>query len=425
MLGVAFNDSICEDMKIRWPEVAQWLPMDQVECQTPHEYFVGEEAWGHEIAFDTLTGSTDASFLVDTVEENTAFVLPGPRFANMVSKNFLIPTFATRANCTSINNLCTKNADDITVDCTPAGYPDLPSFRNVSGTLQQGMVPNRVIGKVGQDIVGLNNEAKIYVQLQWEKLEQGVWDPTRAKPILGVAGGGSAIDHSPQPTLYADCDLSFFNAFVQWNSTTQYWNLLNTTDLSQEQTVALWLPLVWQYATEQLAANLMYTARTDTKEVVMNALGQNLARLTLAAAAGFYRPGNGYNVTETQKILVSAYPALPIMVLLSLLCAYAALGMGVFVSVYCVRDEVIVVPAADHGFPEERLEPSTMTLAYRWLTNPLPLAGVLFAGEDGRDGARSVAYSPMNAAYDGDEEHTRLTIGLDGDRFGITPWGRR
>ncbi|KAG9049001.1 hypothetical protein FS837_011475 [Tulasnella sp. UAMH 9824] len=435
MWGVAFNDSICEDMRTKHTDAAPLLS-GNLECQAAYETFVFWEDWGHATAFDTITNSTDASFLVGSVDGETAFVLPGPQIVDMVSKNFLIPTFATRANCTSINYLCTTNANGIIDDCAPAGYPTLPLFRNATGTPQPGMVPNRILGKVGQDIVGiqggsfesllvpLGNKARIYVQLQWERLEQGVWDATRAKPILSVEDH-LAIDHSPEPTLYADCELSFFNAFVQWNSTKHDWKLLNTTDLPQEQTAALWLPLVWQYATERLAASLMYTARTDTKEVVMQALGQNLASLTLAAAAGFYKPGNGYNVTETRKLLVSAYPALPIMVLLSLLCAYAALATGVFISVCCVRDEVIIFPPADHGFQEEHLETSTMTLAMRWLTNPLPLVGVLFAAEDGRDGARSAAYSPMNAAYDGDEEHTRLAIGLDGDRFGVTPWSQR
>lgn len=260
------------------------------------------------------------------------------------------------------------------------------------------------------------------IQLQWEDLQQGAASGIKAQS--STSEEDLAIDIHP-PTLYAGCSLTFFDAWVQWDSTKQDWHLVNATESSQNTTWALSLPIVWQYGTEQLLSSLMYTARKDTKEVVMRALGQNLATLTLATAAGFYRPGVASNVTETETVVVSVYPVPPILTLLLLLCVYAALAFGLFLSSYRAPDEAIIVPGVDHGFQDEEMEPSTLTLAQRWLTHPLPLVGHSFSRQDGQDGTRSAANSAVNAAYDGDEGHTRLTIGLAGDRFGITPWGRR
>ncbi|KAG9049002.1 hypothetical protein FS837_011476 [Tulasnella sp. UAMH 9824] len=430
MWGVAFNDSICEDMRRKYPNTAAEASSDW-PCQIPFESFINYEDWGHARAFDTLIGSTNASFLVGMVEGDTAFAFPGPNFSQMEIKNFVIPTFATRASCDSVNDRC-RNSVGIP-DCSSANYPGLPYFPN--GNSSSDSLPNRILGLVEDDenwIVGRTlgsnesfglprNPANMFFQLRWEKLEQGL---ASGVDTDNGAEDGLAIDQGSQPTLYAGCNLTFFDAFVEWNSTMQNWSLLNKTDPDPERMAALWLPLVWQYATEQLAANLMYTARKDPKEVVMRTLGQDLAKLTLASAAGFYKPGNAYDVTVTEKIMVSVYPAEPILVLLLLLCAYALLASAIFISAYQAPDEMILVPVDDHGQGEE-METSTLTLAQRWLTNPLPLVGYSFSREDGQDGMRSAAYSPMNAAYDGDERHTRLTIGLDGDRFGVSPWGQK
>ncbi|KAG8896624.1 hypothetical protein FRC00_005665, partial [Tulasnella sp. 408] len=363
MWGVAFNDSICEDMKTKHPYTATEASSDW-PCQIPSEFFVDREDWGHARAFDALTGSADASFLVGMVEGETAFVHPGPKFSQTESKNFVIPTFATQASCNSINDRC--GADSGTPNCSSANYTGLP-YLPIGST----SVPNRILGLVGEyedEVVGRmagsnesvylpNNPAKMFVQLRWEKLAQGFADAVDPGNVDGLA-----ISQGTQPTLYAGCNLTFFDAFVKWNSTMQNWSLLNTTELDWERSAILWIPLVWQYATEQLAANLMYTARKEKKEVVMRTLGQDLAKVALAAAAGFYKPGNAYDVLETEKIMVSAYPALPVLVLLLLLCAYAALASAIFISAYQAPDEMILVPADDHGQVEE-METSTLTLA--------------------------------------------------------------
>ncbi|KAG8907209.1 hypothetical protein FRC00_012059, partial [Tulasnella sp. 408] len=425
--GVSFNQSICADMISISSDSTSYSP-EEFNCLGPYEYFISNVTWGHNIAFDVMTNSTNAPFHVGTVEEDTAFVLPGPRVVDMGSDNFVIPTFATRATCTSLNRVCAKDPNTTSLNCTAAGYPNFPYIKD-------GRVVDRVLGVVeNHALVGSvlgtydslkavlpSNPAKIAVQLQWETLEQG------PGPHPQAASGASqdlAVDDLLNPTLYASCNLTFLDAFVQWESWKQHWSLLNTTESSPERTATLWLPIVWQYATERIASNLMYTARRNSTAETMFALGQELSRLTLATAAGFYEPGTASEVSETQTYLVSRYPVLPIAALLFLLCAYGIMTSAIFLLVYRTPDEAIIVPGSNRGLLDEEMEPSMLSLAQRWLTNPMPLVGSSFAGGDGQDGARSAAYSAMNTAYDGNEDHRRLTIGLVGDRFGVTAWGQ-
>ncbi|KIO30147.1 hypothetical protein M407DRAFT_5819 [Tulasnella calospora MUT 4182] len=382
-------------------------------------------AWGNDMGFRAMTNSSEARFHTRIVGEDTAVVIRGPNYAELNNTNFNVTTFAARTNCVSINHLC-KQEDGVTVNCTSAGYPQLPYFRgNQSGGPSLDQVPSRVFGIVDGNLLGRQsggfdglafstNPTKLVVQLQWEPLEQGVMDGIHAI----TTPTDLAIDRLPhKPTLYASCDLTFFDAIIRWHGVEKEWYLVNTTVSSSERASTLWLPVIWQHATEQLAANLMHTARRDPRDGVMAELGRNLAKLSLATAAGFYSPNEVLDLDKTEAILVSAYPVLPVMALIMLLCTYALIALALFVSSCYLRDESIIVPPGGPGSRDEEVEPSMLTLAQRWLTNPLPLVGSAFPRGDGLDGTRSAAYYAINAAYDGDDAHTRLAIGLNGDNF--------
>ncbi|KAG8956057.1 hypothetical protein FRC00_005174, partial [Tulasnella sp. 408] len=345
--GVSFNQSICADMISTSSDSTSYSPPG-FNCLGPYEYFISNVIWGHSIAFDVMTNSTNAPFHVGTVERDTAFVLPGPGVVDMGSESFIIPTFATRATCTSLNRVCAKDPNATSLNCTAAGYPNFPYIKD-------GRVVDRVLGVVeNHDLIGTeggtrdslyipapSNPVKLAVQLQWETLEQG---PGPHPQAASGADQDLAVDDLQRPTLYAGCNLTFFDAVARWDSRKQHWSLLNTTESSQERTATLWLPIVWQYATELIASNLMYIARRNSTAETMFALGQELATLTLATAAGFYKPGTASEVSDTRIYIVEKYLVLPIAAFLLLLCAYGLMISVILLQVYRTPDEAIIVP---------------------------------------------------------------------------------
>lgn len=297
-------------------------------------------------------------------------------------------------------------------------------------------IKNRIFGVMGGRLLvpgygSINdthltyNPTTLAIQLQWEPTTQTTIGESHVHSATAkVAATEMAIDNFPLPTLYATCNLTFSDAFVRWSGRYQAWTEVNATDSSGELASALWLPVVWQRITEQVAADIMYTARRKTKEETMVQLSRDIAKLSLAAAAGFYKRAEESGVEDLSVVMVAIYPVVPVIALLVLLCAYALLVLGVFLSSCCLPDESIVIPLGDNHQGNE-VETSMLTLAQRWLTNPLPLVGFSFPRGDGLDGTRSASYFAINTACDGDEAHERLAIGLNGERFGVTPWGER
>lgn len=148
MWGVSLNNSICDDMNTKYKDDIAGNTLD-LGCLVPYEYFVFYEDWGHVMGFDAMTNSTDAAFHVGKLAGDMAFVLPGPKVVDTVSKNFLIPTFATQASCTSLNRACEKVGNGTSLNCTSAGYPNFPYY----GT-DVNRIPNRVLGVVEGDLIG-------------------------------------------------------------------------------------------------------------------------------------------------------------------------------------------------------------------------------------------------------------------------------
>ncbi|KAG8928023.1 hypothetical protein FRC01_006578 [Tulasnella sp. 417] len=437
MLGVAFNQSICPDFEAKYRN-SQSLSTTDPSCQLIYEEFAAREHWGIDAGLDVMTRAAEALLVVRLLESGRAIVTPANRRFEYKNQTFTFPTFAAQATCTSINHLCEQDEEGATISCAAAGYPELPYVKGDGGEFSKTKrIKNRIFGVMGgrlliQDYSKITstflteNPTTLAIQLQWEPTTQAAIDG--ASHVHSGAGKGAAaemaIDHSPLPTLYATCSLTFLDAFVQWSGRAKTWSEVNATVASRELASALWLPVVWQRITEQVAADIMYTARRRAKEVTMVELGQDIAKLSLGGAAGFYQNAQESDVQDLSVVMVAIYPVVPVMVLLGLLFAYALLVLMLFLSSCWLPDESIVQPLGD-SHPGNEIETSMLTLAQRWLTSPLPLVGFSFPRGDGLDGTRSASYFAMNTAPDGDEDHTRLAIGLNGERFGVTFWGQR
>lgn len=268
------------------------------------------------------------------------------------------------------------------------------------------------------------NPATLGIQLRWDSrlqsAENNVCVPDDAE---------SAVDTMPKPkvTLYAGCQVTFLNATVWHDGGNDTWGILNSTASSSDLTSILWLPVLYQFITQRLASNVENDARTQTRDNVMAALNQNIGRLTLAAASGYFQPTEATDVhLSMNDAILSIYPVAPVLCLILLLLVYAGLAVVIFMSSWFTMDETIVVPGemSSSGEHEER---SMVALTQTWLVDPMPLVALAFPGEDGKDSVRSVAKSSKEMVYDGHEGDSRLSIGLhDGGKvFGLRKRGDR
>ncbi|KAG9048996.1 hypothetical protein FS837_011470 [Tulasnella sp. UAMH 9824] len=436
MYGVAFNQSICPDLQPKYRN-STLLGTMEPSCQLVYEAFTAREHWGIDIGLDVMTDSSNRLYDVHRLASGTTIVAPSTWVAGYNNKTFKFPTFGAQAACTSINHLCEKDEEGATISCTGAGYPQLPYVDGDGGEFSRtGRIQNRIFGVIAGRLITRNyslidttyltyNPTTLAIQLQWQPPTQTALDESHVHSATSkVPASEMAIDHFPLPTLYATCNLTFFDTFVHWTDRGKVWSEVNKTVSPPELASALWLPVVWQRITEQVAADIMYTARRKTKEETMLELSYDLAKLSLGAAAGFYEPAEEFGIEDLSVVMVAIYPVVPVMVLLGLLFVYALLVLALFLSSCCLPDESIVIPVND-DHQDNEVETSMLTLAQRWLTNPLPLVGFAFPRGDGLDGTRSAAFFAINTAYGGDEAHTRLAIGLNGERFGVIPWGER
>lgn len=114
----------------------------------------------------------------------------------------------------------------------------------------------------------------------------------------------------------------------------------------------------------------------------MAVLNQQLARLAVGSAAGFFEPAAATDVSYFVQTMLGKYPVGPILALLALLLLYAILALTIFFVSLRENDEAIVAPPYDpFGGNIHVGEPSSLTLAQRWLVTPLPLVGFAFPRE--------------------------------------------
>ncbi|KAG9024955.1 hypothetical protein FS837_005132 [Tulasnella sp. UAMH 9824] len=146
------------------------------------------------------------------------------------------------------------------------------------------------------------------VQLRWETRNEGATSDARCAAFDSL---DSAIDLEPSPTLYAGCSAFFFNVTARLDGERNAWSLVDSTVSSREFATTLWLPTLYQYATEYLANNLLTIARTQDKYHVMAALDQHLSRLMLGAAAGYFAPAQATDVDRLIPTLLGQYPVAP------------------------------------------------------------------------------------------------------------------
>lgn len=142
--GVDFNSTLCPD---------------QQPSRTKLPCLCSRDGWAFNYTDIIRTGysasfnESDSPFRVITLanERDTAIVIPGSS-TNYGEKSFVANTFAARAECKSINNLCERvpeGTGTYTGNCSNIGYPTIPYI------LPDGMgIANYVFGFVNGSMAG-------------------------------------------------------------------------------------------------------------------------------------------------------------------------------------------------------------------------------------------------------------------------------
>ncbi|KAG8936104.1 hypothetical protein FRC00_009754 [Tulasnella sp. 408] len=328
-------------------------------------------------------------------EADLAILVPGPAI-DTLNTSYTASTVGIRADCISLNSLCAQDPSTLTTtNCSQAGFPQLPhveaSNSSSVGSQNSPQVKDYIFGIVNGQLAGTelgpldltsplaSNPANMAVQLRWETRNEGATGDARG---AAVDSPDSAIDLDPSPKLYAGCSVSFFNVTARLDGERNAWSLVDSTPSSREFATTLWLPTLYQYATEYLANDLSTIARRQDKYPLMAALNQHLARLMLGAAAGYFAPAQATEVDRLIPTLLGRYPVAPVLALISLLFLYALLALLVFLSSWWTADQTIVPYTSE---PTDMQERSMLSMTQRWLTSPVPLVGAAFPRDYRRD----------------------------------------
>lgn len=187
MFGVTFNTSLCADLSAKYPKDAAFDPPG-FPCLTAYEDLVSLEDWGNDLGFAVMTNSTNSAFNVVMMQDNMLVAVPGP-LVDLGNYAFTTSTFAVHASCDSINNVCNRDQQGMTVNCTAAGYPDLPyvfSQKDGFKVTNTSQVKNRIFGIVNGKMMGreigsfevttavTNNPTTMAIQLRWDPPQQGM-----------------------------------------------------------------------------------------------------------------------------------------------------------------------------------------------------------------------------------------------------------
>ncbi|KAG8936103.1 hypothetical protein FRC00_009753 [Tulasnella sp. 408] len=438
MFAAQFNDTICPAERAQFPHDGSSTSIPALyPCFLEFHDFVFMEDWPKDVGFGVMANESSSAWSVITLadEADLAILVPGPAIDTR-NTSYTASTIGIRADCTSLNSLCARDQSNfMTTDCSQAGYPLLPAFETSNSSVvdakDASQIKDYIFGIVNGQLAGAefgdagitsplaSNPANMAVQLRWQARNEGATGDARG---AAADSADSAIDLEPSPTLYAGCSVSFFNVTARLDGERNAWSLVDSTPSSREFTTTLWLPTVYQYATEYLANDLLTIARTQNKYTVMAALNQHLARLMLGAAAGYFAPAKATDVDRLIPTLLGQYPVAPVLAFIALLCLYALLTLLAFLSSWWTADQTIVPPFGESADVQER---SMLSMTQRWLTSPIPLVGAAFprySKRDEEDGLLSVERQQGRMVYDGNMSNVRLGVGLTNEGFGI--WER-
>lgn len=431
--GVAFNQAYCDS----------WV------ANEPGHEFPGYESWP---CFRTVGGDwaqtetktlgigwamahnmtvPDASFRVITLSahNDTAILVPFSTVPlssspNLSSISYTFTTTGARSTCTIISKQCTQDNHEYVEDCTPVGYPWLPigpgpyaprpnctdhscmgsrMFSVINGSIGHFVNDVRQVFPVNATIPP--NPVTMLIQLQFFN--------TESTPLY--FWNFDVIDN--RQTLFAACELTYLNITAHYDAVSDSFDILDSTLSTPEYTAVLQGPLLGNFASDRLAADMQGTALVSDINTNTALLNQDLSRLAIGWLAGVFEPTSALQSWSVSNAVLGQYPVGPVVAVVGILYIYTLFAIVIFFS--SVGAASYSIDAGGLGEEKDRptMEKRAVVLGQMWLTDALPFVGYVFEG----DSKRSVAEDSLNMVQDHDGN--RLELGVhdvgSGTKFGL------
>ncbi|KAG8976448.1 hypothetical protein FRC05_003691 [Tulasnella sp. 425] len=243
-------------------------------------------------------------------------------------------------------------------------------------------------------------------------------------PSEGVAHEVDDLD-----ALYATCQIEYLTGELSYDPGSDRYILLQTSSVSPQLASALWGPLLSQYGTNRLIADILGPIMADPFVDPSSFISANLARIALGLLGGIMQPKDATSAITARQGVLGLYPVAPVFCVAGILYVYAFFALFILFALVSSTSYTVTATPTDWGAKEEDPSPikkeSALAIGQLWLTNLLPLIGSIFAGGDGRDPQRSIADKSLNMVFDqeGNVDYLaigRTKIGKD-TKFGIRP----
>ncbi|KAF8074566.1 hypothetical protein FPV67DRAFT_1473999 [Lyophyllum atratum] len=356
--SLVFNDSLCN----AWPG--------------PHACLVRNDGWAMDeprvlSAGLEISSNTSKVLALTTLSEAKDATILVPRNTDM-SVEFRAKTFGARAQCRSLNPICTRGAI-VVRNCSNVGIPELPfntTNFSVLGQPTTSLILGRVDDQVVGDFYGVSraqgkvpaNPFPTYLQFEWTSFISG--EIEAPSPAIDVK-------YIPKITMYADCKTSFFEAIVKRplspGGDGKRYVIEDERPTDARMTAILMAPLLYQYVTAKFVSNMHSTILSETNLAnVEAALSQELSRMALGVVGGVFQAAPTISQSHIGTKVVGKYPAAPVFTFVIVLYTYALLVLVIVVWAF-----VRFSSKNDHLAHE-------VAPAQLWLTNSMAIVASLF-----------------------------------------------
>ncbi|KAG9041828.1 hypothetical protein FS837_011692 [Tulasnella sp. UAMH 9824] len=205
--------------------------------------------------------------------------------------------------------------------------------------------------------------------------------------------------------------MTYLDVIAQYDPIAVKWVIAETSLSRPELASILWTPMIFQLWTDDL--HYAFTPYMTTGDAdLFDILASSISKYGMAYTAPLMKSTAAFNVTTPQPVALGLYPVAPTLLLVGCLYIYSLTSLIIF-SLSCTSNKLVIfVPRELTRKKEADKQRSALDVAQSWLTDPLPLIGSVFPGDDGQQVARSTESDPLRQVYDGDWGLVKVGIGL-------------